>query len=127
MSIISDKIRAYVNDPDVSEHYGEWGMLRKDQRRLIRKLCDACDGFEKAADYFAGKAREEEPRYIPLDNDDAFVLIFEHYIKKTVAREIFEEIGKILFDYETAIQTEFRSALTARFAELKKKYTEGKT
>lgn len=50
MSRISTRIRAYVDDPSVSDHYGEWGILRADQRRLIRKLCDVCDAFEKTAD-----------------------------------------------------------------------------
>ena len=119
MSIISDKIRSYVNDHDVSDHYGEWGILRRDQRRLIRKLCDTCDGFEKAADYFAGKAREEEQRYIPLDNDDAFVRVFEYY-KKTVAREIFEEIEKHM-DEDDGLSV---FMTRTEFFELKKKYTE---
>lgn len=46
-------------------------------------------------------------------------------IKAEVAREIFEEINYILFDYESAIQKEYRNAFEERFAELKKKYTEG--
>ena len=47
-------------------------------------------------------------------------------IKAEVAREIFEEINYILFDYESAIQKEYRNAFEERFAELKKKYTEEK-
>ena len=50
MSKISDQVRAYVADPDVSDHYGAWGALRPDQRRLIRNLCDVCDMYEKTAD-----------------------------------------------------------------------------
>lgn len=53
MSRISDQIREYVNDKDVSEHYGKWGIMRRDQRLLIRKLCDTCDMFERAADKYA--------------------------------------------------------------------------
>ena len=45
-------------------------------------------------------------------------------IESEVAREIFEEINYILFDYESAIQKEYRNAFEERFAELKKKYTE---
>ena len=52
MSAISKRIREYVNDPSVSDHYGRWGILNRDQRREIRKLCDACDMFEEAADRF---------------------------------------------------------------------------
>ena len=52
MSKISNQIREYVNDPDVAVHYGAWGILPKQQRRLIRKLCDTCDSFEIAADKF---------------------------------------------------------------------------
>ena len=58
MSRIADKIRAYVNDYSVSEHYGEWGILRPDQRRQIRELCDTCDMFEKTADEFAHKQNQ---------------------------------------------------------------------
>lgn len=50
MSRISSRVRAYVNDPSVSDHYGEWGILREDQRRTIRNLCDTCDMFEETAD-----------------------------------------------------------------------------
>lgn len=50
MSEISNRIRDYVNDYDVSDHYGAWGILRRDQRRQIRKLCDTCDMYEKTAD-----------------------------------------------------------------------------
>ena len=50
MSEISTRLRNYVNDPDVAIHYGIWGILRRDQRRQIRQLCDTCDMFEHAAD-----------------------------------------------------------------------------
>jgi len=55
MSEISTRIREYVNDPTVSDHYGEWGALRADQRRQIRELCDTCDMYEKAADSIAAE------------------------------------------------------------------------
>ena len=60
---------------------------------------------------------------IPLDNDDALARVFEHY-KKTVAKEIFDEIennyADFLFDGCRNIVV-----LTEKdFAELKKKYTE---
>ena len=58
MSRISDRIRSYVDDFDTSEHYGEWGILRKDQRREIRRLCDTCDAFERAADEFSRELME---------------------------------------------------------------------
>ncbi len=32
---------------------GAWGILRPDQRRQIRALCDACDSYESAADHFS--------------------------------------------------------------------------
>lgn len=60
MSEIADKIRAYVNDTTVSDHYGDWGILRRDQRILIRKLCDTCDMFERAADELARKQIEDQ-------------------------------------------------------------------
>ena len=52
---LSHRIRGYVDDPESTGrlYYGEWGALRPDQRRLIRKLCDECDAFEKDADNIA--------------------------------------------------------------------------
>ena len=52
MSEISSKVRKLVNDYSVSDHYGEWGILRVDQRKTIRKLCDTCDMFEETADKY---------------------------------------------------------------------------
>lgn len=74
MSRIADRIRAYVNDFDVAEHYGEWGILRRDQRREIRKLCDTCDAFERAADELSRKQFELTPcdccRFNPPSSGD---------------------------------------------------------
>lgn len=52
MSDISNKIREYVNDHSVSDHYGQWGILTPDQRKKIRRLCDICDVFEVTADQY---------------------------------------------------------------------------
>lgn len=52
MSEISKRLRNYVNDYEVADHYGAWGILRRDQRRQIRELCDFCDSCEAAADEF---------------------------------------------------------------------------
>ena len=52
MSEISSKVRKLVNDYSVSDHYGEWGILRADQRKTIRKLCSTCDMFEETADKY---------------------------------------------------------------------------
>lgn len=51
---LSERIRSYVEDPESTGqlHYGEWGALRPEQRRLIRQLCDECDAFERDADRF---------------------------------------------------------------------------
>ena len=58
MSGLSDRIRKYVNDFDVSNEYGKWGILNRDQRRMIRRLCDLCDCFESEAVYLAAKLQE---------------------------------------------------------------------
>ena len=62
MSEISSKVRGFVNDYSVSDHFGAWGILRADQRRTIRKLCDTCDMFEETADklYIENKKLKEE-------------------------------------------------------------------
>lgn len=52
LSDISDKIREYVNDCSVSDHYGRWGILTPEQRKTIRRLCDICDVFEATADQY---------------------------------------------------------------------------
>ena len=62
MSEISSKAREFVNDCSASDHYGAWGVFRADQRKTIRKLCDACDMFEETADklYIENKKLKEE-------------------------------------------------------------------
>ena len=62
MSEISSKVRDLVNDCSVSDHYGSWGILRADQRKTIRNLCDTCDMFEETADklYIENKKLKEE-------------------------------------------------------------------
>lgn len=66
MSEISSKVREFVNDYSVSDHYGAWGILRVDQRQTIRKLCDTCDMFEKTADklYVENKRLKEKIRLL---------------------------------------------------------------
>lgn len=79
MSRIATRIRGYVNGPPVSEHYGEWGALRPDQRRQIRELCDTCDMFEKAADEFAKRSKwiSVEERLPEYDNGDELIVYTE--------------------------------------------------
>jgi hypothetical protein len=62
MSEISSKVREFINDCSVPDRYGVWGILRADQRKTIRKLCDTCDMFEKTADklYIENKRLKEE-------------------------------------------------------------------
>lgn len=62
MSEISSRVREFVNDYSVSDHYGIWGSLRPEQRKTTRKLCDICDIFEKTADelYVENKMLKEE-------------------------------------------------------------------
>ena len=74
MSRIADKIRAYVNDYSVAKHYGEWGILRPDQRRLIRELCDTCDMFEKTADELVRKQRGNTVAFPCKVGDTVFMI-----------------------------------------------------
>ena len=62
----------------------------------------------------------DQARYIPLE-DELLTYIFENY-KKTIVREIFEEIEKHLIFNTYGIAT----ISDQTFAELKKKYTEDK-
>ena len=61
MSKLTDQIREYISSPQVdgNEHYGKWGALRKDQRLLIKKLCDQCDTYKEATDNFASELKKE--------------------------------------------------------------------
>ena len=76
MSQISDIIRKRVEDPDVTPgHYGSWGILRRDQRRDIRALCDACDMYERTADeFFITINKMWIPVAASLPEPDRFVL-----------------------------------------------------
>ena len=58
MSRISTRLREFVSDTSVSDHYGAWGALRPDQRRQIRELCDVCDMFEEVADRAFGSVEK---------------------------------------------------------------------
>lgn len=35
------QIIEYVNDESVSDHYGKWGALNREQRKKIRDLCNS--------------------------------------------------------------------------------------
>ena len=87
MSEISRRIRKYVEDYEVADHYGDWGILRRDQRRLIRELCDMCDSCEAAADKYGReliKLQEEDKRF----RDEA----------KQIAITTVKEFAKALID-----------------------------
>lgn len=86
MSRISDQIRAYVNDPDVSEHYGAWGALRPDQRRLIRNLCDTCDMYEKVADSALMEREELKKAYANYEETTGLKQAKQEVIDKFVSR-----------------------------------------
>ena len=94
MSRIADKIRAYVNDYSVSEHYGEWGILRPDQRRLIRELCDTCDMFEKTADEFAYKQHQLKGQEKFFEALDSIIWYDGHYEWLKAMRDDMENILK---------------------------------
>lgn len=68
MSLIADSIRECVADPYVSDHYGPWGDLCPERRRMIRKLCDTCDIFEKDADAANAEANRVENYHIVEGN-----------------------------------------------------------
>lgn len=63
MSRISDRIKKYISCPQFgNEHYGEWGILTLEQRRLIKELVETCDMFEETADYFAKENKDLKHR-----------------------------------------------------------------
>lgn len=35
------QIIEYINDESVSDHYGKWGALNREQRKTIRDLCNS--------------------------------------------------------------------------------------
>ena len=93
MSRISDQIRAYVDDPTTAEHYGAWGILRPDQRRLIRNLCDICDMYERTAD-LAVAEREANVKGFLAQVEELNARCLN--AKKEAAKQIFEEIETLL-------------------------------
>ena len=102
MSRIADKIRAYVNDPTVAEHYGAWGILRHDQRRLIRELCDTCDMFEKTADELARK-QSENVIELPCNIGDSCYPLPRYrkpIVERKVSRITFSKRNVIIGYYE---------------------------
>lgn len=133
MSEISTRIRSYVNDPSISKDYGAWGALRPDQRKQIRKLCDECDMFEKAADYFAltlygvmhsvdkwldgDELKQDEVNRAATMREKTLRLL--ENAKTEAAREIFAEIEELFFKNGVFIHIQ-------SYNKLKKKYTEGK-
>ena len=81
MSRISDQVRKYVEDADVAKHYGAWGVMRRDQRILIRKLCDTCDMFERTADDAMRKLmlkQSENVIEVPCKVGDKVWCIYNH-------------------------------------------------
>lgn len=99
MSRISNKIRAYVADPIVSNHYGEWGALRTNQRRQIRELCDVCDMFEKTADK---------------------LFIENERLKK--ANESFADMGKMFSEIKAEAYKEFAEKAVEQVEKARQKY-----
>ena len=112
MSKISTRLRGFVSDPSVSDHYGAWGALRPDQRRQIRELCDVCDMYEQAADRafgsvekvkaeaikeFAERLKETDGNNNHTFDDCASILIPEEYKKgrHEKTREIWDTIDRI--------------------------------
>lgn len=55
MARLTDNVREGLRDM-----FGEWAILRADQRRKIRELCDLCDMFENTADELAGKPEKSK-------------------------------------------------------------------
>lgn len=117
MSRISDQIRAYVDDPDVAIHYGAWGVLRPDQRRLIRNLCDTCDMYEKVADSALMEREELKKAYANYEETTGL-----KQAKQEVAREIFEEVEKLLYIGLVEHANCIDAYVEKGYVELKKKY-----
>lgn len=99
MSMLSEMIREFVNDPSVGKEYGKWGALNREQRKLIRLLCDTCDHFERAADDLA-KEREKIMQTIcdhcspSFDKNGKPVCVFD-------AVNGYKAIGKVLKGNQT--------------------------
>lgn len=129
MSRISDQIRAYVDDPTTAEHYGAWGILRPDQRRLIRNLCDICDMYERTAD-LAVAEREANVKGFLAQVEELNARCLN--AKKEAAKQIFEEIETLLC-YSVTPKINANGTITSvksrdyyirrdDYTELKKKY-----
>ena len=90
-----DKIRKAIECPQFGyDHYGEWGALRLDQRKHIKRLLDELD----SADAYILKLQEENRQLIEylkeqineckLSGND------EDYVRADVYEEILSKIEK---------------------------------
>lgn len=50
MSGIAETIKRHISCPSSDGHYGRWGALNREQRKLITQLVEFADGAEIAAD-----------------------------------------------------------------------------
>lgn len=54
-----EKVREYIACPQFGDsHYGAWGALPLDQRKIIKQLCDLCSLQDRMIAEFEPKARE---------------------------------------------------------------------
>lgn len=54
-----EKVRDYISCPQFGDsHYGAWGALPLDQRKIIKRLCDLCSLQGRLLDEFEPRARE---------------------------------------------------------------------
>ena len=94
MSMLSEMIREFVNDPSVGKEYGKWGALNREQRKLIRLLCDTCDHFERAADE---KIKEQQAEIERLERHELKeAMIFNSETVKKAVTEAVKEFAERL-------------------------------
>ena len=118
----------YIEKEKLYQKLHEAGGCRADKGSWADGWDQAIDEAIRLLDALPPADVVSKDRFIPLDNDDTLVRVFEHY-KKTVSEEIFKAIFQILadadFKYEE-IPEQGNPAVNYIFnavSELKKRYT----
>lgn len=92
-----EKIRKAIACPQFGDtNYGEWGALRLDQRKLIKRLLDELDGADNYISYLH-KNIDKAIEYMEEYNE---YVVPDANIKSLILKEEYKKIIEILGDKE---------------------------
>lgn len=96
-----EKIREAISCPQFGDdHYGEWGALRLDQRKLIKRLLDELDRADEFTKLLLKEQDKENNKEIEINRYKTIILQNEEKDVKIMNSENFIERSKeIVRDY----------------------------